>query len=199
MNDKKIGALIYQLRTEKKLTQKQLAAALHVSDKAISKWERGSGCPDISLIPMIGKVFDVNIEYLLCGDLKENELDGGNMKRIKFYVCPTCGNISTMTGKGEFSCCGRKLEALTAQSMDAAHTVQVEEIEDDYFLTFEHEMTKEHHLSFVAYVMYDRVTLIRLYPEQDACVRLPKQSPGEIYFYCVNDGLYKIITPRKKR
>lgn len=41
MNDKKIGALIYQLRIEKKLTQKQLAAALHVSDKAISKWERG--------------------------------------------------------------------------------------------------------------------------------------------------------------
>ena len=74
MNDKKIGALIYQLRTEKKLTQKQLAAALHVSDKAISKWERGSGCPDISLIPMIGKVFDVNIEYLLCGDLKEKNI-----------------------------------------------------------------------------------------------------------------------------
>ena len=59
--------------------------------------------------------------------------------------------------------------------------MQVEEIEDDYFLTFEHEMTKEHHLSFVAYVMYDRVTLIRLYPEQDACVRLPKM--------CIRDRL----------
>ena len=121
------------------------------------------------------------------------------MKRIKFYVCPTCGNIGTMLGNGEFSCCGRKLDALCAKEADAAHAMTIEEVEDDYFITFAHEMKKEHHLAFAAYVMYDRMTFVRLYPEQDAAVRMPKQSPGEIYYYCVKDGLYHTRIPRKNR
>ena len=54
MDTNLIGTLIRRLRTEHKLTQRQLALQLNVSDKAVSKWERGLGCPDVSLLPALG-------------------------------------------------------------------------------------------------------------------------------------------------
>ena len=51
MDCKKIGSLIYELRKDKNMTQKQIADLMNISDKTISKWERGLGCPDISLLP----------------------------------------------------------------------------------------------------------------------------------------------------
>ena len=51
MDCSKIGKLIYNLRKEKDMTLKQIADLMNISDKTISKWERGLGCPDISLLP----------------------------------------------------------------------------------------------------------------------------------------------------
>ena len=120
-------------------------------------------------------------------------MDGGNMKRIKFYVCPNCGNIITSTGEGEMSCCGRKLKALTPSIIDDNHEISVEEVENDYYVTINHEMSKEHYISFVAYVTYDRVLLIKLYPEQSPTVRFPrlcgKFERGKFYIYCNQHGL----------
>ena len=48
MDCSKVGNLIYTLRTEKGMTQKALANAMNISDRTISKWERGAGCPDES-------------------------------------------------------------------------------------------------------------------------------------------------------
>ena len=70
MDTNLIGALIRRLRTEHKLTQRQLALQLNVSDKAVSKWERGLGCPDISLLPALAQVLGVELEGLLSGDRK---------------------------------------------------------------------------------------------------------------------------------
>ena len=193
MNPEKIGSLIFQLRKEKNLTQKQLGEKLGLSDKTISKWERGLGCPDISLLRDISKIFNVNIEKILLGDLQENDINGGNMKRIKFYVCPNCGNVINSTGDGDFSCCGRKLEALVPKVMDENHSINIEEVENDYYIEINHEMTKEHFISFVAYVTYDRVLLIKLYPEQSPTVRFPrlcgKFERGKFYMYCNQHGL----------
>ena len=50
MDCSKVGNLIYTLRTEKGMTQKALANAMNISDRTISKWERGAGCPDVSLL-----------------------------------------------------------------------------------------------------------------------------------------------------
>ena len=50
MDQIKTGKLIRKLRTDMGLTQKQLAERLHVSDKAVSKWGTGNGCPDLSLL-----------------------------------------------------------------------------------------------------------------------------------------------------
>lgn len=193
MNPEKIGSLIFQLRKEKNLTQKQLGEKLELSDKTISKWERGLGCPDISLLRDISKIFNVNIEKILLGDLQENDINGGNMKRIKFYVCPSCGNVINSTGDGDFSCCGRKLEALVPKVMDENHSINIEEVENDYYVEINHEMTKDHFISFVAYVTYDRVLLIKLYPEQSPTVRFPrlcgKFERGKFYMYCNQHGL----------
>ena len=52
------------------------------------------------------------------------------MKRLKFYVCPDCGNILTATGGGELHCCGRKLEPMQARFSDEAHAVTVREIKE---------------------------------------------------------------------
>ena len=193
MNPEKIGSLIFQLRKEKNLTQKQLGEKLELSDKTISKWERGLGCPDISLLRDISKIFNVNIEKILLGDLQENDINGGNMKRIKFYVCPNCGNVINSTGDGDFSCCGRKLEALVPKVMNENHSINIEEMENDYYVEINHEMTKDHFISFVAYVTYDRVLLIKLYPEQSPTVRFPrlcgKFERGKFYMYCNQHGL----------
>lgn len=190
MNREQIGALLRRLRMEQGLTQKELAETLNVSDKAISKWERGVGLPDISMLADLSAVFRVEIANLLTGDLNEKEQDGGNMKRLQFYVCPHCGNILTASTGGELSCCGRSLSPLVAQTPDEEHTLRVEVIEQDYYITFSHPMSKQHYLSFVAWADDHRLLLIRLYPEQGGELRFPQLRGGRLYYYCSSHGLW---------
>lgn len=68
--NKKMGAFITQLRKENKLTQKEVAEYLGVTDKAVSKWERDLSFPDISLIIPMSKLFDVSTSELLSGEKK---------------------------------------------------------------------------------------------------------------------------------
>ena len=96
------------------------------------------------------------------------------MKRAAFRVCPACGNVIVTTGDAEVSCCGRKLPPLVALPADEAHAVHVEPIEGDWYVTFDHEMNKQHHLGFVAVVGFDRMAVEKLYPEQGAEARLPR-------------------------
>ncbi|MDU7537877.1 MAG: helix-turn-helix transcriptional regulator, partial [Peptostreptococcaceae bacterium] len=67
INNEHFGQFLSQLRKEKELTQKQLAEKLYISDKAVSKWERGLSLPDISLLMPLSKIFDVTITELLSG------------------------------------------------------------------------------------------------------------------------------------
>ena len=191
MDCNKVGKLIFNLRRQKHMTQKQLADCMNISDKTISKWERGLGLPDVSLLHELSSILGVNIEKLLLGELSANSADGGNMKRVQFFVCPYCGNILSTTGKGEVSCCGRKMEPLKAIEADGAHTPNIEEVENDYYITFPHPMEKQHYLMFAAYVMIDRMLFVRLYPEQSPAVRIPQMRTGDLYVYCSDHGLMK--------
>ncbi len=192
MDCEKVGKIIYELRKEKKMTQLELANMLSVSDKAVSKWERGCGCPDISYLGELSVILGVDIEKLLSGDLCINETEGGNMKKLEFYICSECGNILTSTAKSTLSCCSRKLEALISAKPDEAHKANIEQIEGEWFITFEHEMTKEHYISFIAYVDMDKLYMIKLYPEQSPFVRMPIMRGGKLYYYCTRDGLFCI-------
>lgn len=190
MNSVKAGKLILNLRKEKNMTQKELAEALNLSDKTISKWERGLGCPDISLIRELSNILDVDVEKLLLGDLTPNKKDTGNLRHIKFYVCQNCGDIIYSTGKPDISCCGRKIVPLEYKEMDKEHQINIEEIENDYYIKINHEMTKAHYISFVCYVTFDQVLLVKLYPEQNAELRIPKRKKGRLYFYCTKHGFF---------
>ena len=195
MNGKEMGTLISKLRKERNMTQKDVAECLCVSPQAVSKWERGIGCPDVSFLPALSELFGVALERLLAGDLSPAATDGGNMKRIKFYVCPDCGNILTATGGGELHCCGRKLEALKAKPVDGEHMAAVQAIEEDWYVTFSHPMEKEHYFRFAAYVTMDRVLLVRLYPEQGGEFRIPQiRGGGKLYLCCSRDGLFEVKT-----
>lgn len=190
MDNEKTGRLIRELRTQKGLTQAQLAGLINVSDKAVSKWERGLGCPDVSLPGTLSEVLEVNIDRLLEGELGENS-EAVTMNKIKFYICEKCGSVFTSLGGGELSCCGKKLSPLELKNADEAHALKLEEVEDEWYVTCPHEMTKEHYISFIAFVSYDRVTLVKTYPEQDLAVRFPRNGAGYFCYYCTNDGFYK--------
>ena len=69
MDCSKVGNLIYTLRTEKGMTQKALANAMNISDRTISKWERGAGCPDVSLLRELSDILGVNIQHRHGGNL----------------------------------------------------------------------------------------------------------------------------------
>lgn len=191
MDCSKVGKLILSLRQEQGLTQKELAVKMNISDRTISKWERGIGCPDVSLLHELSVILGVNIEKILLGDLEPNDRDRGNMKKIKFYVCPNCGNILFSTGESELSCCGRKLSPMTAHEEDASHQIHIEEVEDEFYITLQHDMNKQHYITFFAYVSYDRVLLVKLYPEQSMEVRFPKMRGGELYVCCSQHGLIR--------
>ena len=193
MDAVEIGRLLLRLRNEKNMTQRQVAESLCVSTQAVSRWETGVGCPDISLLPALAKLYGVSIIGLLAGDLAPAYPEVGNMKRMKFYVCPDCGNILTASGGGEIHCCGRRLEPLQVRPADEAHQAQVQEIEEDWYVTFDHPMEKEHFFRFAACVTTDKVLLVRLYPESGGEFRIPQiRGGGKLYLCCSRHGLFEV-------
>lgn len=192
MNNEKIGALIAQLRKEKGLTQQELAERLHLSNKTVSKWECGQGTPDASVWDTLADVLGADLQKLLQGELAPKKPDVGRIDKLRFYVCPSCGNIITSTTKGEFFCCGRRLEPLTAVMAEEADKPTIEDFDNDYYVSFAHPMQKDHYLQFVAYVADDRSMTVRLYPEQEAAIHLPvMRGRGWLYYYCTQHGLMK--------
>lgn len=192
MDCAKVGRLIFQLRKEKGLTQQQVADLLNISNKTISKWECGLGCPDVTLWSELAAVLGADIQKMLEGKLDPNLPDVGKIDKIQFYVCPACGNILMSTGSASISCCGRKLRPLKPTPYTAEHEITVQEMDNDYYISIRHDMMKDHYIAFVAYVLYDRVLLTRLYPEQSAEARIPMiKNDGDLYLYCTKHGLQK--------
>lgn len=187
------------LREARGLTQRALADAVGVTDKAVSKWESGRGLPDISLVESLSAALGVSVAELLTGDVRQNANRAGNLMRAHFYVCPVCGNVIYALGEGSFSCCGVHLAPCEAEEPDETHALQVERIEDEWYVALDHPMSKEHFISFIAYVTMDGITLKKLYPEQDAAARFRMGASGMLYAYCNRHGLFKVRTPRRER
>ncbi|ARF13112.1 helix-turn-helix domain-containing protein [Sporosarcina ureae] len=190
MDTSKVGEVIYNLRKEKGFTQKQLADQMNISDRTISKWERGYGCPDVTLLSSLSTLLGVNIENILDGELLSNEFIGGNMKKSKYFVCPSCHNIVLATGDITISCCGRKLEALEAKKASQTEKLTIEEVDNEHFISSDHPMTKDHYISFIAFATGDQVQIIKQYPEWSFQTRLPKRKHGTLLWYDTQLGLY---------
>ena len=192
MNTYVTGAIIKRLREEKNMTQAMLAERLGVSDKAVSKWETGKGYPDITLVEPIAEILGVSVIELLSGGEVTNRNRSFNMKKTKIYVCPVCGNVISATGEAVISCCGVTLPVCEAEEADETHTIRVEAVEDEYYVTLSHEMTKEHYISFIAAVTDNGISLTKIYPEQNAEARFKINRTHAIYAYCNKHGLFKV-------
>lgn len=186
------GEVIRALRKKNKMTQEEFAEKIGVTGKAVSKWETGRGLPDITLIEPIAKTLGLSVGELFAGEQIVNKNAVSNMKRSKFYVCPICGNIIQSTGDVALSCCGVALPPLEAESADNDHQISVEMIEDEYYVSMEHPMTKEHHISFFAYRTGDRLEIVKLYPEGNAECRFFRRGRGEILAYCNHHGIFSV-------
>lgn len=191
MNNYVTGAVIKKLREKKKLTQSQLAEQLCVSDKTISKWETCKGFPDISLLEPLAKALHISVPELLAGEQIINTNQAANILRSSIYVCPICGNILHTAGNAMVSCCGITLPPLEAEEADDAHDVQCEMIEHELYITSAHKMTKQHHLSFIAYATANRFEMVKLYPEGNAEARFFSRGRGMVYWYCNHHGLFR--------
>lgn len=151
MNHYITGQTIKTLRENLKITQLELGNMLGVSDKTVSKWETSKGLPDVTLIEPLAKALHVSVMELLSGEAVTNRNRSSNLLRSHFYVCPLCGYVIHTTGETLVSCCGITLPPLEAEE-DTTHQIQCERIDDYYHVTLEHEMTKTHYISFLAYV-----------------------------------------------
>ena len=178
MNAYVTSTAIRQLREKQNLTQAELAEKIGVSSKTISKWETAKGLPDISLLQPLAQALGISVIELMNGEHVTNKNISANMRRMKFYVCPLCGNVIHSIGDSLVSCCGITLPALEAEEADPSHVAKIEAVEDESFITLNHPMTKAHYISFLAYVTTDRVQFIKLYPESDAQARLPLRRMG---------------------
>ena len=191
MNTYVTGAVIKRLREMKNLTQIELAEKIGVSSKAVSKWETGKGLPDISLIEPLSTALGVSVMELMSGDTVINKNISSNVLRSKFYVCPVCGNAIHTMGDTVISCCGIMLPPLEAEDIDDAHEITIEKVEDEHFITVQHDMTKSHFISFLAYLTSDRVQFVKFYPEGNAETRFQLRGRGYLYVYCNKHGLMK--------
>lgn len=191
MNSYVTGAMIRRLREEKNLTQHQLAEKLNVSDKTVSKWENNHGYPDISLVEALADALGVSVIELFSGENVVNTNKSFNMLRAKFYVCPVCGNIICSTGEAVISCCGIVLPALEAEPEDEAHRPYVEKVEDEYYVSLPHEMSKTHYISFIAAVRDDGCEIKKLYAEGNAEARFKISRTKYLLYYCNLHGLFK--------
>ena len=186
------GTTVRRLREDKSLTQNELADILGVSSKTVSKWETAKGLPDISLIEPLAKALNVSVSELFSGEIVTNKNTSSNVLRAKFYVCPVCGNVIHSMGDAVVNCCGITLPPLTAEAFDTDHEITVEKVEDEYFVSVKHDMTKTHFISFLAFVTSDRMQFIKLYPEGNAETRINPRGGGILYAYCNRHGLMKM-------
>ncbi len=162
------GAVIRRLREGKKMTQEELAEKLFVSGKAVSKWETGQGFPDISLLEPLAEALGISVIELLSGADVSNSNRSSNMLRGKLYVCPVCGNVIRTIGETVVSCCGITLPPLSAEAPDEAHRIKAEINDNEYYVTLDHPMDKDHYISFIAAVSDQGMQMVKLYPEGSA-------------------------------
>ncbi len=186
------GATIRRLREERRLKQEELADRIFVSSKTVSKWETGQGLPDITLLEPLAKALGISVLELFSGDEVRNQNRSADILKTQFYVCPVCGNVIRADGQAVISCCGVTLPPLTAEEPDEAHAIRTQRAEDEYYVTAEHPMTREHYISFLAAVSDNAVQFVKLYPQGGAEARFKINRVKYLYAYCNRHGLFRV-------
>ena len=192
------GALIRKLRENRHMTQEELADKVCVSSKAVSKWETGRGFPDIGLVEPLAKALGISVIELLSGTDIINRNRTADMKKSTFHVRPVCGNAILSTGEAVITCCGITLPPLEAEPAEDEHAIGLEPVEDEYYATLDHPMSKTHYISFLAAVSDQAVQFVKLYPEGESGTRFKVNRVERIYAYCNRHGLF-VLDLRKRK
>ena len=145
----------------------------------------------------LAKALGISVIELFSGNEVRNKNRSFNMKKILFYTCPVCGNVIQATGEAVISCCGITLPPLEIEEdsdtvVTADHQIKLEKVEDEYYVTIEHPMTKEHYISFIAAVYDNGVDFVKLYPEGLAEARFKISRAKLLLAYCNHHGLFKL-------
>lgn len=93
-------------------------------------------------------------------------------------------------GEMAVSCHGIQLMPEQAVPSDDSHKFHIEKIEDEYYIQIDHNMTKEHYISFIAALSSDGMQIVKLYPEGQPEARLKIRGVKRIYYFCNRDGLF---------
>ena len=97
------------------------------------------------------------------------------MNHLKFYKCPTCGNLVTSIKSVELSCCGNKLSPVSAQTRsEPEYQPVIQEFDGQYSIKFNHPMTKSDYISQIIVVRYDQIMTVNLYAESEAIITIPQ-------------------------
>ena len=90
------------------------------------------------------------------------------------------------------NCHGVLMKSAEPEEIDENHKIFIERSEDEYYVRIEHDMTKNHYISFIAAEASDRLQMVKLYPERNAETRFKINGVKRILFYCNRDGLFYI-------
>lgn len=95
-------------------------------------------------------------------------------------------------GEAVIHCHGVLLSPCQAEETDKNHMIFIERVEDEYYVRIEHNMTKQHYISFIVALSSEKIQMIKLYPEGNAEARIKINGVKKILFYCNKDGLFSI-------
>ena len=186
------GAAIRRLRESRNMKQEDLARKIFVSPKTVSKWETGQGLPDITLLEPLAGALGISVIELFSGDEIRNRNRSANVAKTCFYICPICGNVIQATGEAVISCCGISLPPLLPEEPDAEHEIGLQIVEDEYYVSMNHAMSREHYISFLAAVSDHGIQFVKLYPEGAAEARFRIDRVKVLYACCNRHGLFRL-------
>ena len=101
----KFGTFVAALRKEKGMTQRELAQQLYISDKAVSKWERGSSIPDTALLIPLAEILDVSVTELLLCERRQKDMDSEQVEdTVSGGKSKTCLAGERIVGDPVYTC-----------------------------------------------------------------------------------------------
>lgn len=116
------------------------------------------------------------------------------MNRLKIFCCPLCGGVSLSYNNVKVECCKQPLEPVPVKNAELSDKPAITEMDGEFLLEYSNPMTKDFYIAAVVAERYDRVELIRLFPEQAAQVRLAQIAGTKIYtIYRQNDKVWATL------
>lgn len=101
--------------------------------------------------------------------------------RLKLYCCPVCGELAVTYGQASLACCNSPLQPIPIKKAEQHEKPTISEVDGEQLLEFNNPMTKDFYIAAVVFERYDRVEVVRLFPEQEALVRVPMLVGAKVY------------------